>query len=633
MIRDRIIQLVATTVASLEEHGALPHAEEIPQVEIMHPQQVEHGEFATNFAMKLAAALRSAGQPKANPRALADQLVAQMRETIAIVPAYEMVEAIEVAGPGFINFKLSPKWMLGQATTAITAPETFGSCDAGHGEKVNLEFVSANPTGLVTVGNGRGAFIGDTLGKAMTAAGFDVTREYYFNNAGGQVLKLGRSMEYYLWLALDKQRAEEVYAALPEAAAAAAKPYDKYKKDKKAEADESHSSEEISAEPSRKDGYFGPYYADVAKRLLKKGGKKLLSTPEADRPLAIGKATAAVIMEDIRKTMAAMGVNFDVWFNETDLVTSGAREAGIAAITAAGYTYEHDNATWAKTSQFGDEQDWVVLRSDGNPTYFASDIAYMRDKFSRGFKKLIYVLGADHHSYIARLQALAQMLGHARDDVYVLLYQSVRVVVDGKPMKMGKRLGNSITLDELFEEIGPDVTRFFYLMRSNDSHLDFNMSLALKQTDENPGLSVQYAHARASGVLRRATEQGYSAAEYEKADAAVLATDPPAQLDAELGIMRQLLRLEEVVERVALTYEPHHLTRYASELSDAFHVFYEKCPILRQGLDLPRETRLARLHLLRAGQIGLARALQLIGMHAPERMDRAETPDAAEASV
>jgi arginyl-tRNA synthetase len=198
---------------------------------------------------------------------------------------------------------------------------------------------------------------------------------------------------------------------------------------------------------------------------------------------------------------------------------------------------------------------------------------------------------------------------------------------------MGKRLGNSITLDELFEEIGPDVTRFFYLMRSNDSHLDFNMSLALKQTDENPGLSVQYAHARASGVLRRATEQGYSTAEYEKADATALAADPPAQLDAELGIMRQLLRLEEVVERVALTYEPHHLTRYASELADAFHVFYEKCPILRQGLDLPRETRLARLHLLRAGQIGLARALQLIGMHAPERMDRAETSDAAEVSV
>src|SRR5262249_33031384 len=283
---------------------------------------------------------------------------------------------------------------------------------------------------------------------------------------------------------------------------------------------------------------------------------------------------------------------------------------------------------WAKTSAFGDLQDWVILKSDGTPTYLASDVAYMRDKFGRGFDRLIYVLGADHHSYIGRLKALAQMLGHRPDDVHVVLYQAVRLVVNGQAVRMGKRLGTVATLDELYDEIGTDVTRFFYLMRSHDTALDFDLELARKQTDENPGLSVQYAHARAAGVFRRARELGITADMYEQADVTVLASDPPEEQAYELALMRQILRLEEVVEQAALTLAPHGLTRYAMDVADAFHLFYDHCPILKQGADVTPKVRNARLRLLQAAQAGLARTLTLLGMTAPERMERAEETSA-----
>jgi arginyl-tRNA synthetase len=253
----------------------------------------------------------------------------------------------------------------------------------------------------------------------------------------------------------------------------------------------------------------------------------------------------------------------------------------------------------------------------------------MRNKFNRGFDHLILVLGPDHHGYIARLKAVAQMLGHAADDLHVLLYQQVNVKVEGKAMRMGKRLGNAITLDELYDEVGTDVTRFFYLMRSSDTHLDFDLDLARKQTDENPGLSVQYAHARSAGVFRKALDLDVTEAQYGHADVTVLAGDAPEQVETELALMRQLLRLEEVVERSALALEPHHLTRYGMDLAESFHLFYENCPILKQGADVPLDVRNARLLLLRAAQAGLARTLSLLGMTAPERMERAEPAEAA----
>lgn len=632
MIRDLIRDIIAKSVAALQEAGELPSAE-IPAFDVERPQMAAHGDYATNVAMKLAASLRATGAKQANPRQIAETIAARIRETVDVVPAYELVGAVAVAGPGFINLHLDPRWLLRRTDEVIAAGNTLGCISLGSGTRINLEFVSANPTGPVTVGNGRGAFIGDTLGNVMRAAGYDVTKEYYFNDAGGQIDKLGRSLEYYLWLALgETTRAEEFYASLPEAGAGKGNT-PKYGRPDAAE-DEPVAAEPPVAEqpehgPVRKEGYFGLYYASVAETLLEGDGRQLLTLGEHERATRIGQAAAAVIMSDIRRTLGRMHVEFDVWFNQASLETSGALEESVAVLRKAGFLEERDNALWAKTSVFGDDKDRVVIRSTGDPTYYASDVAYMRDKFTRGFDRLIFVLGPDHHGYIGRLRATAGVLGHAPDAAHVLLYQQVNLKVDGKPVKMGKRLGNVVTLDELCEDIGPDVTRFFYLMRSNDTHLDFDLDLARKQSDENPGLSVQYAHARASGVLRKALERGIREEHYAGADVTVLAGDPPEEGVYELALLRQILRLEEVIERVALTLEPHHMPRYGMDLADAFHLFYDHCPILKQGASIGEGTRNARLKLLRAAQAGLARALTLLGMSAPERMERAEAPETA----
>jgi arginyl-tRNA synthetase len=627
VIRNQIADIVKKAVASLQESGELP-AVDLPPVEIERPQVEAHGDYATTFALKLAPAVSKSTGQKANPRALAEKIANHLQETVAVVPAYAMISTVEVAGPGFINFRLDKQWLLEQAAEVVAVGNGFGNIRLGEGKRVNLEFVSANPTGPVTVGNGRGAFIGDTLGNVLRAAGYDVTKEYYFNDGGGQILKLGRSMEYYLWLALgETARAQEFYATLPEATEEKKSPrsaQNKTPQDDAEERDAEHGEQEQQS-TGRKSGYFAPYYETVAKRIVETQGRALLELSDDARPAAIGKAAAAVIMEDIRETMAKMRVDFDVWFNEASLVTSGAREQGIETLQANGFTEERDGALWAKTSQFGDSQDWVIRKSDGVPTYLASDVAYVRNKLDRGFDRLIYVLGADHHSYIGRLKAVAQMFGRQPEDVHVVLYQPVLIVVDGRPMRMGKRLGNVVTLDELYDDIGADVTRFFYLMRSHDTRLDFDLGLARQQGDENPGLSVQYAHARTAGVFRKALELGISEADYGEAKLGVLANDPEDELPYELTLMRQLLRLEEVVERIAVTLEPHQLTRYGMDLADAFHLFYDHCPILKQGTDIPQEVRYARLRLLRAAQAGLARTLTLLGMVAPERMERSES--------
>jgi arginyl-tRNA synthetase len=577
MIRDTIDQIIQQSVARLAEAGDLPDVP-IPPIEVMRPQIAAHGDYASTIAMKLAAAARMAGL-KANPRAIADSIALQIRETVPLVPAYDLVESVEVAGPGFINLRLKSSWLLQQPAGIISQGDQFGTVEVGRGARINLEFVSANPTGPVTVGNGRGAFIGDTLGSLMRSAGFVVTKEYYFNDSGGQIDKLGRSVEYYLQLALGDTLAQK-----PE------------------------------------EGYFGAYYETVAERLLQRGGRSLLELPQKERMKEIGKESAVLIMGDIQKTMANLNINFDVFFNQASLDTGGELNESIEYLRIKGYTEERDGALWVKTTQFGDDKDRVILRSNGEPTYFASDVAYMRNKFNRHFDRLIIVLGPDHHGYITRLKAVAQMLGHAADDLHILLYQVVTV----KGLRIAKRLGNAIALDDVQEEVGSDVTRFFYLMRSADTPLDFDLDLARKQTDENPGLSVQYAHARTAGVFRKASEQGITATDYQEADLGVLIDDPEEESVYELALIRQLLRLEEIVERSAVTLEPHHMTRYGMDLADAFHLFYDHCPILKAGSNVKLEVRNARLRLLQAAQLGLSRTLTLLGMSVPERMERAE---------
>jgi arginyl-tRNA synthetase len=640
VIRDLVAEIITRSVAALQEADELP-AVEIPTFEIERPQNPAHGDYATNVAMKLAAAARATGE-KVNPRALAETIATRVRETVAVVPAYDLVTAVEVAGPGFINVRLANEWLLRQTAAILAAGNTLGCIEVGQEQRVNVEFVSANPTGPVTVGNGRGAFTGDALSSVLSAAGYDVTKEYYFNNAGGQINRLGGSMEYYLLLALGKQaEADSVYATLPDALAKQKRVYGQKDADESNAADEGDEDRAEDAEPAadgalgtenaapaKKEGYFGPFYASLGERMIAAGGATLLDEPDVEtRRAAIGRAASDLVMQDIKQTLAKMRVEFDVWFNEASLSENGEVEKGIADLRASGHTYEKDGALWVRTTDFGDDLDRVVMRSNGASTYFASDVAYMRNKFERGFDRLIFVLGADHHGYISRLKSIAQALGRSDESAQVLLTQQVTLKVDGKGVKMGKRLGNAVTLDELYEDIGPDVTRFFYLMRSNDTPLEFDLNLARKQSDENPGLSVQYAHARAAGVLRKARDQGITEEQYGDADVTALAADPPDQLTYELALIRQILRLEEIVERVAQTMEPHHLTRYGMDLSDAFHLFYDHCPILKQGTEISDAVRMARLRLLRAGQAGLARTLTLIGMSAPERMER-ETPEA-----
>lgn len=644
MIRDLVAEVITRSVAALQEAGELP-AVEIPPFEVERPQHSAHGDYATNVAMKLAAAVRATGE-KVNPRALAETIATRIRETVDVVPAYDLIASVEVAGPGFINLRFANEWLLRQTKAILAAGNTLGCIELGQGQRLNVEFVSANPTGPVTVGNGRGAFTGDALASVLSAAGYDVTREYYFNNAGGQIDRLGGSMEYYLLLALGKKdEAEAVYASLPEAAKKQKRVYgrkeaaesddntdiaedDERTTDSGAEAQEDATESQGETAPARKEGYFSPFYQTLAERMVANDGAALLNEPDVTaRRAAIGRAASDLIIQDIKQTLARMRVEFDVWFNEGSLGPSGELKQGIAALKAAGHTYEKDGALWVRTTDFGDDLDRVVQRSNGAPTYFASDVAYMRNKFERGFDQLIFVLGADHHGYIGRLKSIAQSLGHGSETARVVITQQVSLKVDGKGVKMGKRLGNAVTLDELYEDIGPDVTRFFYLMRSNDTPLEFDLNLARKQGDENPGLSVQYAHARAAGVLRKAADQGISEEHYGDADVTVLVTDPPEELTHELALIRQILRLEEIVERIALTMEPHHLTRYGMDLADAFHLFYDHCPILKQGTEISHEVRMARLRLLRAGQAGLARTLTLIGMSAPERMER-EVPEA-----
>jgi arginyl-tRNA synthetase len=573
VIRDTIQEVTQQAALAAQKKGTIPSIE-LPDFEVGRPQYSAHGDYYANLAMKLASEVKRLSGDKANPRQLGEAIAAEARILAADNPAFSMIEKVEVAGAGFINYRFNPAWLLQQADRALTEGDAFGNIQVGKGKRVNLEFVSANPTGRVHVGNGRGAFIGDTLGNVMQAAGFDVTKEYYFNDYGQQIFNLGRSIEYFLRYETGAERIEKV-----------------------------------------ENGYYDDDHAALAKQFVPNTAR-YLALPQAERDATIGAEAARVIMDGIKRTMQSLKIEFDVWFSQHSLETSGALQASIELLRQKGYLYEQDGATWMRTTDFGDDKDRVLIKSTGEPTYIAPDIAYIKNKFERGFSRLIWVLGVDHHAYVIRLKAAAGMLGHNPDHATVILYGNVTV----KGQRIGKRLGNAIPLDELVEEIGKDVTRYFFLMRSNDQPMDFDMDLAREQSEKNPGFYVQYAHARISSILRKAKERRIlTEPDYAGADMRPLANDPEQQLAVELALMREILSLEEVIERIALSLEPHHLTKYASDLATAFHAFYHECRVLQAETD---EKRLARLKLSHAARIALARALHLMGMEAPERMTR-----------
>jgi len=467
---------------------------------------------------------------------------------------------VSVAGPGFINLRLADHVLEGLLGDVLTSPATWGRAPAGTHQKVNVEFVSANPTGPLTVGNARGAFAGDLLCRVLEAGGRRVTREYYFNDSGAQVRNLGASV-----LAI------------------------------------------LAATPIPEDGYNGDYVGDLARELP----DDVVTEAEArdeDPAWAVGRWASARIRDGIEASLATLGVAFDVWTTEGSLHAAGWVERAIERLRAAGYLYEQDGALWFSSTTFGDDKDRVVLRSNGEPTYFASDIGYVTEKFSRGFDHLVYIWGADHHGTVARVRNAAEAMGYDKSAVEMILTGWVRFIRDGVEVSMSKRAGTFVTLDELLGEIGVDAARWFFASRGANVNIDFDIELAKKQSNENPVYYVQYAHARIASILRKAAEAGLSTAGDLRG---ALVGGPEGTL------ARITARYPEVVEDAAAAKETQAITTYATELATAFHAFYRDAKVVDPAEPLRSAARLA---LVEATRITLASALALLGISAPDAM-------------
>jgi arginyl-tRNA synthetase len=531
------------------ETGALslPPDAPRPPVGLERPANPDHGDWASNAAMQLAPVARSA------PMRIADAIVAQFQPPPAVA-------SVEIAPPGFLNFRLDPAWIAAQVGPILRAGATYGRSTAAVPRRVNVEFVSANPTGPLHVGNARGAFVGDVLSRVLEAAGHEVTREYYFNDFGSQVKALGASVRAIR-----------------------------------------------AGEPIPEDGYRGAYVEEMA-RAVSDEVVRAADAPDDEADWIYGRWASEVQRAGIERSLAALGVRFDVWKTESSVHDAGWVERGVAKLREAGYVHEADGATWFRSTAFGDDKDRVIYRSNGQPTYFAADIGYVTEKFSRGFDELIYVWGENHHGAVARLLNAARALGHDPDAVRVLLYSWVRFVRDGEPVSMSKRSGNFVTLDDLMAEVGVDAVRWSFSSRAFTGGIDFDLELAKKQSNENPVYYVQYAHARASSILRNAGEVGVEA---DTARTGELLRHPSEQV-----LIRHLLELPDTVAAAADRRETHEVPRYAYELASAFSAFYRDCKVLSED----RELSAARLALVDATRSVLANALGLLGIGAPESM-------------
>ncbi|AKK08484.1 arginine--tRNA ligase [Corynebacterium testudinoris] len=520
------------------------------QVVVERPRNPEHGDYATNLALQVA---KKVGQ---NPRELATWLA----EALAEDPA---IEVAEIAGPGFLNIRLAAAAQ-GEVVGRILAEgEAFGSSDLYAGEKINLEFVSANPTGPVHLGSTRWAAVGDSLGRILTASGANVTREYYFNDHGGQIDRFARSL------------------------VAAAK-----------------------GEPTPEDGYGGAYIAEIARAVVDKQPQALEGTAEQVQETFRAEGVD-MMFAHIRESLHEFGTDFDVFFHENSLFESGAVDRAVQTLKDNGNLYEADNAWWLRSTDFGDDKDRVVIKSDGEAAYIAGDIAYVKDKFDRGHTLCIYMLGADHHGYIARLKAAAAALGYNAEQVEVMIGQMVNLVRDGEAVRMSKRAGTIITLDDLVEAIGIDAARYSLIRSSVDSSLDIDLALWASQSSDNPVYYVQYGHARLCSIARKAAELGL---DYDGADFSLLTHEREGDLIRTLG------EFPAVVKAAAELREPHRVARYAEELAGVFHRFYDNCQILPKAGEETEPIHSARLALAAATRQTLANALGLVGVSAPERM-------------
>ena len=526
----------------------------LPPVEIERPADARHGDLASNVALKLARPLRMA------PLAIAAAIEAELVTEIAEDPSGSPFAGVEVAPPGFLNLRLADRALEETLDHILAAPRDWGRVAPVRPRSVNVEFVSANPTGPLHVGNARGAFVGDLLCRVLQAGGQAVTREYYFNDAGAQVRNLGASV-----------------AAI--------------RRD----------------EPLPEDGYHGEYVRDLASSVPDDVWRQAIE-PGTDTADILGRWATARIREGIEASLERLGVHFDVWTSEGRLHTEGWVGRAIERLRERGHVYELDGALWFRSTAFGDDKDRVITRSNGEPTYFAADIGYVTEKFSRGFDHLIYIWGADHHGTIARVRNAAEAMGYDREAVQILLYSWVRFVRDGEEISMSKRSGEFITLDDLLEEVGVDAARWFFASRGATSAIDFDIELAKKQSNENPVYYVQYAHARIASILRKAAEAGLAPA----TDLEGALTGAPEAL-----LARSVVRLPEVVEDTVLAEETHGITAYATELATTFHAFYRDARVVDPA---EPERSASRLALAEATRITLANALGLLGISAPDSM-------------
>ena len=554
-LRSTLAAAITRALADAQAAGELPQigdgTAEQPAFEVVRPDRADHGDFASNVALKLAGGLR---RP---PRQIAEALAARLTAAGA-----GTIERAEAAGPGFLNVWLTADHVERSIDAIRARGLDYGRRSAGTAaQHLNVEFVSANPTGPLTIGNARGAFVGDLFSRVAEAAGQRVTREYYFNDSGTQIDNLGASV-----LALR------------------------------------------NGTPLPEDGYRGAYVSELASELP----AELAAQAEADPdrgPRLIGEWAAERVRAGIEASLERLGVHFDVWKTEGSLHAEGWVERGVERLRASGHAYEQDGALWFRSTAFGDDKDRVIIRSKGQPTYFAADIGYLVEKFGRGFDQLVYVWGADHHGTVPRLRGAAEALGFDPQQVQVLLIAWVRFVRDGQEISMSKRSGEFITLDELLEEVGVDAARWYFASRAPSTGIDFDIELARKQSNENPVYYVQYAHARISSILRKAAAEGLKAAD---SLAGSLAGDEVAR-----GLARELLDLPDVVHDAAATRETQGITTYATSVATTFHAFYRD----RRVVDAadPR-TSAARLALVDATRVTLAAALDLLGISAPEAM-------------
>lgn len=512
------------------------------------PKKREQGDFSTNIAMQLTKVLKD------NPRNIAEKIVEVLSKNT------NEIKTIEIAGPGFINIYLNDEYVFSGISNVIKQGENYGSSSIGKKEKVDIEFVSANPTGILHLGTARGAAYGSNLANIMSFAGYDVTKEYYINDAGNQIINLGISLK-------------ERYKGLC-------------------------GLEENMPE----DGYYGSEIIDIAKTIFDKYGNSKL-----DEDLEFFKKVAVDYLLNIIKTdLSNFGVTFDVWTSEKSIRAKGRIEESLKILDEKGLVYKKDNATWLKTTVYGDDKDRVLIKTDGSYTYLVPDIAYHLDKFDRGFDYLVDVFGADHHSYVSRLKASIEALGYDKDKLEVRLLQMVRLLRDGEIVKMSKRTGGNITISELVGEIGKDAARYFFATRSLDGQMDFDINLALKKSSENPFFYVGYANARICSILKDAKEKNID-----------ICTDIKEAIDIDSkALLLKVYEFTEVLASAALKKEPHLITNYVYELASMFHNYYGKHKILTDDIKMSEK----RLGLIKTVGITITNALRLIGVKAPEKM-------------